>query len=141
MLHWCTDQAMSEALSQMDLTASQGCVMGFLSHQDRPPCPRDVEEAFSMSHSCVAGILSRLEKKGFLEFRPDPADRRCKRIYILPKGRACSQRMRDTICGINDRMVRDFTPEEQAEFTRLLEQAICNMGGSPCKPFQKEESK
>lgn len=140
MLHWCTDQLLSEALSQMDLTASQGCVLGYLSRQQAPACPRDIEEKFHMSHSCVAGILSRLEKKGFLEFFPDEADRRCKRIRMLPKSQECHAHMHAVIKSIEERMVRDFTPEEQAQFIRLLERAIANMGGFPENRCHKEES-
>ena len=87
VLHWQFDQAVSAALAQMDLTAAQGQIIGFLSFRKEPPCSRDIEDAFQLSHPTVSGLLSRMEKKGFLEFRADPADRRCKRIYLLPKER------------------------------------------------------
>ena len=66
ILHWCTDQTMTNALETMELTASQGRIMGYISHCKEPPCPKDVEEAFQMSHPTVSGILSRMEQKGFL---------------------------------------------------------------------------
>lgn len=138
-LHWCTDQIMSGALAQMELTASQGCVLGYLNHQKQPPCPRDIEEAFNMSHSCTAGILCRLEKKGFIEFFPDEEDHRCKRIRLLPKSQECHALMHETILGIEKRMVQDFTDEEQAQFIRLLNRAIINMGGNPNSHYIKEE--
>ena len=86
ILHWCTDQSMTASLETMDLTAAQGHIMGFLSRQAEPPCPRDVEEAFHLSHPTVSGILSRLEQKGFISLQTDPTDRRCKRIHIQPMG-------------------------------------------------------
>lgn len=122
----------------MELTASQGCIMGYLYHRQQPACAKDIEEAFEMSHSCVSGLLSRLEKKGFLALRPDEQDRRCKRIYILPKGRACYSHMRETLQSIDDRIVQGFTPEEQAQFSRLLYQAVVNMGGNPICPHKEE---
>lgn len=130
---------MSEALSQMELTASQGCIMGYLAHQKRPPCPRDIEEAFEMSHSCVAGILCRLEKKGFIRFCPDEQDHRRKRIMLLPKGNACISHMRENLQSVENRMVQNFTPEEQAQFNQLLYRAIINMGGNPNGRPHKEE--
>ena len=139
ILHWCTDQAITSALAQMELTASQGHIMGYLAHRDRPPCPRDIEEAFRMSHPTVSGLLSRLEKKGFIEFRPDETDRRIKRIFILPKGRECLELMHNTIQQTEAQMVRDFTPDEREQFTNLLTRAIHNMGHSPCKRKHKEE--
>lgn len=139
ILHWCTDQSMTHALETMELTAAQGHIMGFLAHRETPPCPRDIEEEFQLSHPTVSGILSRLEQKGFIELRTDPRDRRCKRIYVLPKGEQCHALMHETILSNEQRMVHDFTPEEQAQFAAFLQRAITNMGGNPCRAKHKEE--
>ena len=141
VLHWCTDQSVTNALTQMELTAAQGHIMGFLAHRQQPPCSRDIEEAFELSHPTVSGLLSRLEKKGFIEFRPDPEDRRCKRIYILEKGHQCNALIHQTIEDNEQQMVKDFTPEEREQFFVFLERAIANMGGSPCQRRHKEERK
>lgn len=138
-LHWCTEQIMSAALSEMDLTSAQGHMMGFIARQNAPPCARDIEEAFHLSHATVSGTLSRMERKGFIEFRPDPGDHRCKRIYILSKGQECHERIRQTIDETEARAVRGFTPEEQALFSQFLNRAIDNMGGMPCKMTMKKE--
>lgn len=139
VLHCCTDQIMSEALAQMDLTAAQGHVMGFLIHQSSPPCALDIAEAFQLSHPTVSGILKRLESKGFIELRPDQFDRRCKRIHILEKGQLFEQMIAKSIRDIEQRIVRDFTEEEQVEFIGYLDRAIANMGGSSCRLNRKEE--
>ena len=140
ILHWCTDQSMTSALEKLDLTAAQGHIMGYLTHCSTPPCPKDVEETFRLSHPTVSGILSRLEQKGFVELRPDPDDRRCKRIWVLPKGMECHEVMRSTILSNEERMVQNFTPEEREQFLSLLKRAIENMGHSPCDPKTKEEN-
>ena len=139
ILHWCTDQSMTAELEKMELTASQGHIMGFLAHRNAPPCPRDIEQEFNLSHPTVSGLLSRLEQKGFVALRTDPEDRRCKRIYILPKGQECHERMHQTISRNEERMVQGFTPEEKAMFADLLTRAIENMGGNPCPRKHKEE--
>lgn len=140
ILHWCTDQAMTEALSQMDLTAAQGHIMGYLARRREPPCCRDIEEAFRLSHPTVSGLLARLEKKGFIEFRPDPVDRRCKRIWILPKGQQCHETLHRTIDKTDAQMVQNFTEDEKAQFAVFLNRAIVNMGGGPSNHTPKEES-
>ena len=139
ILHWCTDQSMTSALETMELTAAQGHIMGYLTHQPQPPCPRDIEKEFQLSHPTVSGILSRLEQKGFIELRTDPDDRRCKRIFILPKGQQCHDLMHQTIERNEQRIVAGFTPEEQEQFGILLQRAITNMGGSPCHRRHKED--
>ncbi len=139
ILHWCTDQSMTNALESMELTASQGHIMAFLAHQEQAPCPRDIEKELRLSHPTVSGLLSRLEQKGFIELRSDPDDRRCKRVYILPKGRQCHDLMHLTILENERRIVEDFSPQEQEQFAALLHRAINNMGGSTCPRRHKEE--
>ena len=97
MLYWANDQAMTATLATMDLTASQGRILAFIAHSPQPPCPRDMEEAFHLTHPTVSGLLSRLEKKGFIRIDPDPADRRCKRVSLDVKGRECLAKMDATI--------------------------------------------
>ena len=104
---------MSATLASMDLTASQGHILAFIAHSPQPPCPRDMEEAFQLSHPTVSGILSRLEKKGFIRCDPDPSDRRCKRVFLDAKGKECLARMDATIAGNERRMVQNFTEEER----------------------------
>ena len=141
ILHWCTDQSMTAALESMELTAAQGHIMGFLAHRQEPPCPRDIEAEFQLSHPTVSGLLSRMEQKGFIELRTDPKDRRCKRIYILPKGDECHELMHKTILANEERIVEGFSPEERELFGQLLQRAITNMGGNTCRRKHKEDDK
>ena len=138
LLHWCTDQQVTNALAEMDLTASQGPILGYIAHRKDPPCPRDIEEQFHLSHPTVSGLLSRLEKKGFIAFFPDEHDRRCKRLRLLPRGKACMESMHRTILANEARMVQGFTEEEKEQFFALLSRAIHNMGGDPCSRRHKE---
>ena len=93
-----------------------------------------------MSHPTLSGNLTRMEKKEFIELYPYPADKRCKRIRVLPKGEECRETMHHTIRDMEHRIVEDFTPEEQEQFHDLLLRAIKNMGGG-CVPAPKEETK
>ncbi len=138
VLHWCTDQAMTAALAQMDLTSAQGQIMGFIDRSEQPPCSHDIERALQLRHSTVSGLLSRLERKGFLTLDTDGTDRRCKRIRLLPKGQACLCRIHAQIESIEERMVTGFTPEERAQFLGFLYRAIENVG-APCRQLSKEE--
>ncbi len=141
VLHWCTDQAITRALEEMDLTSAQGHIIGFLTHSSVPPCPKDVEEHFQLSHPTVSGLLSRLEKKGFIALRPDEKDRRCKRVYLLPKGEECQAKIHQTIDTIERQLVCGFTAEEQAQFEDFLNRAIKNLGQTNCQNNHKEEHK
>ena len=136
-----TAQAMTNALASMDLTGAQGRIMGYITHREEPPCPKDVEETFQLSHPTVSGLLSRLEQKGFIQLRPDEKDRRCKRIYLLEKGRQLDETMHQTIRNIEETLVQDFSEEEKQQFAAFLTRAIDHVGGNPCKRKPKEDSK
>jgi DNA-binding MarR family transcriptional regulator len=139
VLHHCARQSMDSAMETMELTASQGPIMAYLAHAEQPPCPRDLEADFHLTHPTVSGLLSRLEQKGFVELRTDPEDRRCKRIYILDKGWQCHEVMHRTIQENERRMTEGFTEEERELFSNLLRRAIQNMGGDPTPRKIKEE--
>lgn len=141
ILETCTDQAMTNALAAMELTGSQGRLMGYIAHSKTPPCAKDIEEAFQLSHPTVSGLLARLEKKGFIEFRPDEHDKRCKRIYILEKGYRLHEMIHEALDNNEAMLVQDFTDEEKALFHALLLRAIHNMGECPCKRKKEENQK
>ena len=140
ILHSCSAQAITRALEEMDLTAAQGRIMGYLAHSKQAPCARDIEEVFQLTHPTVSGLLSRLEKKGFIEFRPDEKDRRCKRIYMLPKGIECNETIYQIIQQTERQVVEDFTQEEQTQFADFLKRAISNMGFTPTHFHSKEDT-
>lgn len=140
VLHCQFDQSVSHALTEMDLTAAQGHILGYLAHRKDAPCSRDIEQAFHLSHPTVSGLLVRLQKKDFIEFRPDPSDRRCKRIYMLPRGHACTQMIRRIIQENEAKIVAGFTPEEKELFGTLLQRSISNLGLPSCDPNPKEET-
>ena len=141
ILHWCTDQAVTGALAEMELTSAQGRILGYLGRKKTAPCPKDIEEEFRLSHPTVSGLLARLEKKGFIEIRGDEADRRCKRIFLLEKGRDCNNTIYHTICATENRLVEGFTEDEKEQFFDLLNRAIANMGCAGCHHKHKEETK
>ena len=140
ILHWCTDQRMTQALMHYDLTASQGPILGYIAHRKSPPCSRDIEEEFHLTHPTVSGLLARLERKGFIELFPDETDRRCKRIRLQSKGQQCIEIMHQTIHENERVMVQGFTETEQELFLTFLNRAIRNMGGDPCCRKSKEET-
>lgn len=136
-LHFLTEQAINQRLTELDLTTAQGHAIGLLTHCPEPPCARDLETAFGLSHATVSGILSRMESKGFIQVRPDPEDRRIKRICLLEKGHACSQEICRHIQDTEQLMADGFTDEELALFRSFLNRAIGNLSRMS-QPTRKE---
>lgn len=142
VLHCCCDQSMTENLEKMDLTASQGRLMGYIAHRKGAPTyAKDVEAALDLSHPTVSGLLSRLEQKGFIALETDPKDRRSKQIVLQEKGRACLEKMHQLMTEHEERIVRGFSPAEREQFRVLLQRAIENVHPDNGGIHQKEETK
>lgn len=136
-IHFLMEQTINQRLLELDLTTAQGHTIGYLRHAKEPPCARDLETAFGLSHATVSGILSRLEAKGFIEQYPDPDDRRIKRICLLEKGRACSQAICRHIRDTEQAMTEGFTEAELQQFRGFLNRAIGNLS-SVTQPTREE---
>ncbi len=136
-IHFLIEQTINQRLLELDLTTAQGHTIGYLRHAKEPPCARDLETAFGLSHATVSGILSRLEAKGFIEQRPDPDDRRIKRICLLEKGHACSQAIGCHIRETERTMTEGFTETELQQFRGFLNRAIGNLS-SVTQPTREE---
>ena len=122
-------QRISQTLGDLDLTPAQSRgVMRLVSTREDPPCQRELEEFFSLSHPTVSGILSRLEEKGYLQFAQDPTDRRRKRIVATEKAMVCAHRTKAVLEGIEEQMLLGFSPEEREVFSQLLDRATKNLG-------------
>ena len=126
-LHFLLEQAVNQRLQELDLTSAQGHVIGFLRRSEEPPCAKDMENAYGLSHATVSGILSRMEAKDFISQEPDPHDRRVKRLYLKDRGLACSESIWHHIEEIERGMTADFTPEELDQFRDYLSRAISNL--------------
>lgn len=66
-----------------DVTVPQQAVMHVVV-ANRGINLKDLSREVSLSHSTVSGIVDRLQKRGMVERRPDPADGRITRIYPSP---------------------------------------------------------
>ena len=126
-LHFLMEHAINQRLEELDLTTAQGHAIGYLRRAKEPPCARDIETAFGLSHATVSGILSRMESKGFIEQRPDPQDRRVKRIFLLDRGLSCSQSIWRHIEESERTLTTGFSEEELEQFRSYLSRAISNL--------------
>ncbi|WP_432010657.1 MarR family winged helix-turn-helix transcriptional regulator [Streptomyces cucumeris] len=95
-----------EAAAKHALTGAQARVLGLLS---RGPTPmRRIAQQLKCEPSNVTGIVDRLESRGLVERRLDPADRRVKLAAATETGKETSERLRGSL---------DFAREPLAELS------------------------
>ena len=103
-----------------DLTFSQFHVLGFLAQHGGEGIQKDLEEFLGVSHPTVVGLVSRLEKKGFITTWMDEQDRRVKRIRMTDKAIALGDEMKSSRNRREETLRRNMSDAEAAELTRLL---------------------
>ncbi|GGT18265.1 MarR family transcriptional regulator [Streptomyces kurssanovii] len=97
-----------QAAAEHSLTGAQARVLGLLSMEPTPM--RRIAQKLRCEPSNVTGIVDRLETRGLVERRPDPADRRVKIAAATQEGRSTARRLRDSL---------DFAREPLAQLTAV----------------------
>ncbi len=84
----------------------------------------DIQAHFKLTNPTVSGIIDRLEEKEFIKRVRSERDARYRRLVPLPKGEALFEALRFSAREAEANIVRNMTPEEAAEFSRLLDIAL-----------------
>ncbi|MEV7883928.1 MarR family winged helix-turn-helix transcriptional regulator [Streptomyces sp. NPDC002817] len=84
-----------EAAAEHALTGAQARLVSLLSLEPLPM--RKLADKLRCEPSNVTGIVDRLESRGLVERRPDPADRRVKLAAVTEEGRAVARSLRESL--------------------------------------------
>lgn len=82
----------------------------------------DVSAALCASPSGMSGLVSRLEKGGFVTKSPDAVDARAVRLSLTPLGREAVATAKEVVKELNAELSDGFTPEELGVVARWLGQ-------------------
>lgn len=126
---------------ELGLTSAQADALFFIlkEHRHKALSATEVRNELKLSQSTVAGILARLEAKGFIERREDVADSR--RILLEPteKSLALKDSIGESAARTEELLLTGMTQEEKECFSRLLAMASKNIGCCPGKPPREQE--
>jgi DNA-binding MarR family transcriptional regulator len=82
--------------------------------------PSELAERLQVSRQALNYLLGQLEQLGYLERRPDPHDRRGKRIAVTRRGRAAVRVIREAVDEIETAWAQQLEPERFAQLKALL---------------------
>lgn len=82
-----------DAAAEHTLTGAQARLLSLLSREPLPM--RKLAQKLKCEPSNVTGIVDRLEARGLVERRPDPADRRVKVAAATDEGRRVARGLRE----------------------------------------------
>lgn len=127
LLHDRLEKQANNTLRRKDLTIMQTSVLMELQNAERKQhSMKELERKFCVAQSTVAGIISRLEQKGFVEAFGDASDKRVKVVHITPAGEACCREAAGYMAEAEQMLLNGFSEEEKALFNQLLARAAEN---------------
>lgn len=117
-----------QKLESYGLTSEQGHIVGYLVHKiDERITQKDLEKQFHRKGSTISSIITNLEKNNFVERKVDLSDERRKIIRPLQKAIDLTATFALFFDELEVAMVKDFSEEEKALFTKLLERTTHNL--------------
>jgi DNA-binding MarR family transcriptional regulator len=82
-----TARMFDDALRPVGITSGQFSLLMSLN-RPAPPLMGEIAAFLAMDRTTLTAMLKPLQRRGLLEARTDEADRRGKRLLLLPEGRA-----------------------------------------------------
>ena len=127
-IHDRMEKHANNAMRPNGLTMMQVSVL--LSLQDsseKQMSMKELERCFGIAQSTVAGIVSRLEQKGFVEALGDASDKRVKRVHITSSGETCCAEAAWHKEEAEKKLLNGFSDTEKHTLHALLERAARNL--------------
>ena len=112
-------------LRQQDLTLTQmNVLMKLERNPDHQLTLKELEGLLHVAQSTAAGIVMRLEQKGFVESFTDENDRRVKKVAITPSGMECCKNAASDVERMEMQLLSGLTDAEKILFRELLEKVF-----------------
>jgi DNA-binding MarR family transcriptional regulator len=83
--------------------------------------PAELAERLHVSRATITALLDGLEAEGLVARRPDPADRRARRVALSRAGRARAREIAPTHAARLAAVSRALDPDERAQLLGLLD--------------------
>lgn len=127
-IHDRLEKRANNALRATGLTLMQTSILMALEEAaENQLSMKAMERQFQVAQSTIAGIVARLEQKGFVEALADAADRRVKLVHMTPAGEACCQKAAYYRQEAEETLLHGFSQEERAVLNALLRKAASNL--------------
>lgn len=126
-VYYMNQARLNVMFAEFDLTATQTFTLIYLfkAHEDgRTINQRDIERDLDISNPTVTGILNRLEHKGLILRKMNPADARVKNIVVTSEALELDKILRKKFQENEKQLVEVLSEEEVSELSRMLEKIL-----------------
>ncbi len=118
---------------EMGLTRAQWAVIAHLRRNEGIN-QAGLAELVEIAPITLARLLDRMEAAGWIERRPDPADRRARRLYLTDRARAELKVVRKVAREVRAKALAGLTAEDTARLMAALTQVKANLLAAETPP-------
>jgi MarR family transcriptional regulator, organic hydroperoxide resistance regulator len=115
----CIDQYFRQRIQPAELTVIEWYILRALYEQDGQNAS-ELANTVGRAATSFTPNLDKLQKKGFIERRPDSTDRRAVRIYLTLAGHECREDVLKSARELDNQIRSAFSDEEMKTFQRVL---------------------
>ena len=108
-------------LSGHNLTMAQSRVLVYLLNKGGKATQKQIEDYLEVSHPTVVGIVSRMEKNGFLTSKVDQEDHRNRVIELTSHAYTTGKDMDKVVSKMEKDLLSPLSETQIKELTKLLE--------------------
>lgn len=108
------------SLKDSNLTLAQARVLEYILDKGGKVTQKSIEDYLDVSHPTVVGIVSRMEKNGYLSCYVDGEDKRNKIVEITEQATLISQEIQGARAAQEKRLLSGLTEEDVENLYRML---------------------
>lgn len=116
-----------EEMKGFGLTFSQSRVLGYLNMNRGQATQKEIEDFLEVSHPTVVGIVSRMERSGFVTTWFDTKQQRSKMVALTEKARTVGEDMDAMIQHQESELLEGLSQEDAKTLERILSTIYQNL--------------
>ncbi|THD03709.1 MarR family transcriptional regulator [Panacagrimonas perspica] len=111
--------AYDQFMKPLGITRAQWWVLAHLSRHDGM-MQTQLADVLEVGKASLGDVIESLEGGGWVQRRPDPADKRAKRVYLTKPAQTLIKRMTVMENEFNGQILSDLSNEEMTDLVRVL---------------------
>jgi MarR family transcriptional regulator, transcriptional regulator for hemolysin len=112
---------------RLELTRAQCRTLGYLARNEGIN-QAGLADLLEIRPMTLVRQIDRMQEAGWIERRPDPSDRRARRLYLTDKARPVLDRIWDVASETQDQVLASLTPDESEQLIDLLRRVHGSLG-------------
>ena len=122
------EQQINDVMKKSDMTFSQIAVLHYLLiSEDHEVTLKELGEALQITHPTCIGLVRRLQEKELVNSVVNPGNKRFRNVVATDQARELVTCGHEWIHRLEEQMVKGFTREKTARFTKDLDRIYDNL--------------